>query len=150
VVQGPPLPYRPFVRREHLPACVVDAQPARRLRSSAVGFSALIPGFPDGEGFSVIVAWTALSPRGDSRVSFSKRRQHLTSNSPSHRSRRRVHLCPGAGPGLKTGRTCLCKLSGNLYRFRPLNGPPRARRVRPTMVRFGTQHQPDAQDSRPM
>jgi hypothetical protein len=69
VVQRPPLPYRPFVRHEHLPDCVLDAQPARRLPSSAVGFSALIPGCPDGEGFSVTVAWTALSPRGDSRRS---------------------------------------------------------------------------------
>jgi hypothetical protein len=41
----------------------------RIVPSSAVGFSALIPGFPDGEGFSVILAWTALSPRGDSRRS---------------------------------------------------------------------------------
>jgi hypothetical protein len=59
VVQRPPLPYRPFVRREHLPDCVLDAQPARRVPSSAVGFAAFIPGFPDGEGFSVTVAWTA-------------------------------------------------------------------------------------------
>jgi hypothetical protein len=69
VVQRPPLPYRPFVRREHLPDCVLDAQPAHRVPTSAVGFSALIPDFPDGEGFSVIVAWTGLSPRGDSRRS---------------------------------------------------------------------------------
>jgi hypothetical protein len=90
VVQRPPLPYRPFVRREHLPACVLDAQPARRVRSSAVGFSGLIPGFPDGEGFSVIVAWTALSPRGDSRVSFSERRQHLN-RQPLYARSRRAH-----------------------------------------------------------
>ena len=69
MVQRPPLPYRPFVRREHLPDCVLDAQPAHRVPTSAVGFSALIPGFPNGEGFSVIVAWPALSPRGDSRRS---------------------------------------------------------------------------------
>jgi hypothetical protein len=69
VVQRPPLPYRPFVRREHLPDCVRDRRPARRVPSSAVGFAAFIPGLPDGEGFSVTVAWTALSPRGDSQRS---------------------------------------------------------------------------------
>ena len=59
---------RVFVRREHLPDCVLDAQPAHRVPTSAVGFSALIPGFPDGEGFSVIVPWTALSPRSSRRL----------------------------------------------------------------------------------
>ena len=79
MVQGPPLPYRPFVRLEHLPGL-------RSRRSLRVDYAANYwvlrahaPASQAVRDYSVIVAWTALSPRGDSRVSFSKRRQLLTS-----------------------------------------------------------------------